>query len=102
MGMATHELRVRIPRFRVREDHATFVRMQSLKESMKELTKTMRIFPKVCVFLGVLCGMAVLMTGPVSKAQDRSQARSMVISRNGIVAAEAPLAAQAGGRVLER
>jgi gamma-glutamyltranspeptidase/glutathione hydrolase len=37
-----------------------------------------------------------------TKAQDRSQARSMVISRNGIVAAESPLAAQAGARILER
>jgi gamma-glutamyltranspeptidase/glutathione hydrolase len=36
------------------------------------------------------------------QAQDRSQARSMVISRNGIVAAESPLAAQAGVRILER
>ena len=35
-------------------------------------------------------------------AQDRSQTRSMVISRNGIVAAESPLAAQAGARILER
>src|SRR5258708_9206877 len=35
------------------------------------------------------------------EAQDRSQARSMVISRQGIVAAESPLAAQAGGRILE-
>jgi gamma-glutamyltranspeptidase / glutathione hydrolase len=35
-------------------------------------------------------------------AQDRGQARSMVISRNGIVAAESPLAAQAGARILER
>jgi gamma-glutamyltranspeptidase/glutathione hydrolase len=34
-------------------------------------------------------------------AQDRSQSRSMVISRNGIVAAESPLAAQAGVRILE-
>src|SRR6266571_7116178 len=36
-----------------------------------------------------------------SYAQDRSQTRSMVISRNGIVAAESPLAAQAGVRILE-
>src|SRR5216683_6205804 len=35
-------------------------------------------------------------------AQDRSQARSMVISRRGIVAAESPLAAQAGVRILEQ
>src|SRR5438445_4820193 len=34
-------------------------------------------------------------------AQDRSQGRSMVISQNGIVAAESPLAAQAGVRILE-
>jgi gamma-glutamyltranspeptidase / glutathione hydrolase len=34
--------------------------------------------------------------------QDRSQARSMVISRSGIVVAESPLAAQAGARILER
>jgi gamma-glutamyltranspeptidase / glutathione hydrolase len=34
--------------------------------------------------------------------QDRSQARSMVISRNGIAAAESPLAAQAGVQILER
>ncbi|PYU28784.1 MAG: gamma-glutamyltransferase, partial [Acidobacteria bacterium] len=35
-------------------------------------------------------------------AQDRNQGRSMVISRNGIVAAESPLAAQAGVQILER
>jgi gamma-glutamyltranspeptidase / glutathione hydrolase len=35
------------------------------------------------------------------QAQDRSQSRSMVISQNGIVAAESPLAAQAGVRILE-
>ncbi|HXW56273.1 MAG TPA: gamma-glutamyltransferase [Candidatus Cybelea sp.] len=34
--------------------------------------------------------------------QDRSQGRSMVISRGGIVAAESPLAAQAGAGVLAR
>src|ERR1700726_5341055 len=33
---------------------------------------------------------------------DRNQGRSMVISRNGIVAAESPLAAQAGVQMLER
>jgi gamma-glutamyltranspeptidase/glutathione hydrolase len=36
------------------------------------------------------------------EAQDRAQARSVVFSRGGIVAAESPLAAQAGARVLER
>src|ERR1700736_1808390 len=43
-----------------------------------------------------------LMSIPILQAQDRSQARSMVISRNGIVAAESPLAAQAGVGILER
>src|SRR6185312_4312007 len=33
-------------------------------------------------------------------AQDRTQGRSMVISRGGIVAAESPLAAQAGAQIL--
>ena len=33
--------------------------------------------------------------------QDRSQTRSMVVSQNGIVAAESPLSAQAGVRMLE-
>ena len=37
---------------------------------------------------------------PASKAQDRSQARSMVITRYGIVAAEQPLACQIGTRIL--
>ena len=36
-----------------------------------------------------------------AQAQDRSQARSMVISKGGIVASESPLASQAGVRVLE-
>src|SRR6266853_6380395 len=35
-------------------------------------------------------------------AEDRSQARSMVISQYGIVAAEQPIAARAGTAVLER
>lgn len=37
----------------------------------------------------------------MTSAQDRGQARSMVISKNGIVAAESPLAAQAGVQILE-
>ncbi len=44
--------------------------------------------------MGVLSSFAV--------AQDRSQARSVVMTRYGIVAAESPLAAQAGARVLEQ
>src|SRR5712671_6378556 len=41
------------------------------------------------------------LSAQVTSAQDRGQARSMVISKNGIVAAESPLAAQAGVRILE-
>jgi gamma-glutamyltranspeptidase / glutathione hydrolase len=37
-----------------------------------------------------------------ARAQGRSQARSMVVSREGIVAAESPLAAQAGATILAR
>src|SRR5450755_561756 len=37
-----------------------------------------------------------------AKAQDRTQGRSMVVTREGIVAAESPLAAQAGATVLAR
>src|SRR5882762_8286844 len=62
----------------------------------------MRIFPRLSIFVFVLNGAAILMTGQVSEGQDRSQGRSMVISRNGIVAAESPLAAQAGAKILER
>ena len=36
-----------------------------------------------------------------SQAQERSQGRSMVVSRGGIVASESPLASQAGVRILE-
>src|SRR6195256_3937975 len=42
------------------------------------------------------------MTAMGVQAQDRSQMRSMVISRGGIVATESPLASQAGVRILER
>jgi gamma-glutamyltranspeptidase/glutathione hydrolase len=51
----------------------------------------------VFVFFVIITAMST----PVSEGQDRGQGRSMVISRNGIVAAESPLAAQAGVRILE-
>jgi gamma-glutamyltranspeptidase/glutathione hydrolase len=44
----------------------------------------------------------VAVSVPAAHAQDRSQGRSMVISRGGIVATESPLASQAGVRILER
>jgi gamma-glutamyltranspeptidase/glutathione hydrolase len=49
---------------------------------------------------GVVLCLAAL-AGLAANAQDRGQSRSMVISKNGIVAAESPLAAQAGVRILE-
>lgn len=54
--------------------------------------------------LRLVCAASVIlgvMPRYASQAQDRSQARSMVMSRNGIVAAESPLAAQAGVKILE-
>jgi len=51
------------------------------------------------VGLGVIVGLGIV---SAALGQDRSQGRSMVISRGGIVAAESPLAAQAGVRMLER
>jgi len=52
------------------------------------------------VALGVLA-VAWLAVSPAN-AQDRSQGRSMVLTRGGIVAAESPLAAQAGATILAR
>lgn len=49
----------------------------------------------------MLLMMGFVIAEGVGAAQDRSQTRSMVISQNGIVAAESPLAAQAGVRILE-
>src|SRR5271163_4010423 len=50
---------------------------------------------------GLVCVVATL-SATLVRAQDRGQARSMVISRGGIVATESPLASQAGVRILER
>jgi len=58
----------------------------------------MQVFRILAVSIYILCLMAIFST----QAQDRSQTRSMVVSRNGIVAAESPLAAQAGVRILEQ
>ncbi|MGB9460204.1 MAG: gamma-glutamyltransferase [Candidatus Acidiferrum sp.] len=51
--------------------------------------------------LFVLAGGLLLMSVGAF-GQDRSQTRSMVISKGGIVASESPLASQAGARILER
>jgi gamma-glutamyltranspeptidase/glutathione hydrolase len=76
--------------------------MRRRRESKKEWTKAMRIFSGLHILLFVFGGAAMVLASPESLAQDRSQARSMVVSRNGIVAAESPLAAQAGVKILER
>ncbi len=47
-----------------------------------------------------LLALACLAVLPANAAPDRSQGRSMVVSRGGIVAAESPLAAQAGAMIL--
>ena len=46
--------------------------------------------------------LALTVPSTKARAQGRSQARSMVVSRDGIVAAESPLAAQAGATILAR
>src|SRR5437899_12778037 len=66
----------------------------------KEILVSTESIQRHALLLCVLAGMT--MTAMGARAQDRSQGRSMVISRGGIVAAESPLAAQAGVRILER
>src|SRR3984957_15685139 len=48
----------------------------------------------------LLLPLAMLFSATQTSAQDRTQNRSMVISRSGVVAAESPLAAQAGATIL--
>jgi gamma-glutamyltranspeptidase/glutathione hydrolase len=48
----------------------------------------------------LICAALILNLTNTGKAQDRTQARSMVMTRYGIVAAEQPLAAQIGARIL--
>jgi len=52
---------------------------------------------QVCLLL-----LATAAVATIAGAQDRSQGRSMVTTRYGIVAAESPLAAQAGAQILAR
>jgi gamma-glutamyltranspeptidase / glutathione hydrolase len=74
--------------------------MQNLVNPAKELIRIMKKFPRQQIFLYLFT--AMMIAAIETNAQDRSQGRSMVISRGGIVAAESPLAAQAGVRILER
>jgi gamma-glutamyltranspeptidase / glutathione hydrolase len=66
----------------------------SLLNSTERIARDLRLFACVAALTTV--------AATTTRAQDRSQTRSMVISRGGIVAAESPLAAQAGVRILER
>lgn len=56
----------------------------------------------ICASRGVLVVLCLfaMITATRTYGQDRSQGRSMVISQGGIVAAESPLAAQAGAQIL--
>jgi gamma-glutamyltranspeptidase/glutathione hydrolase len=56
---------------------------------------------RVAVYFLAAAG-AMAMIAVNADGQDRSQTRSMVISKGGIVASESPLASQAGVRILER
>jgi gamma-glutamyltranspeptidase/glutathione hydrolase len=70
-----------------------------MNDQPEEKNNMTRVFcGKAFLFLAI----AITIAGQAVRAQDRSQGRSMVISRGGIVAAESPLAAQAGARILER
>jgi gamma-glutamyltranspeptidase / glutathione hydrolase len=57
-----------------------------------------RSFALVCI----LAMATAVGTSEMASAQDRSQGRSMVTTRYGIVSAESPLAAQAGAQILAR
>src|SRR5262245_34133726 len=62
------------------------------------MNRSNQIAVRACV---VCCVAALCGALSPAKAQDRSQARSMVVSRGGIVASESPLASQAGVQILE-
>ena len=60
---------------------------------VKQMCKLVKLLPALAL-------VAALPAVPAG-AQDRSQGRSVVMSKGGIVAAESPLAAQAGVRILD-
>src|SRR6202041_517222 len=59
----------------------------------------MRKFVRVTVCV-IFLPLAMMVSALQAGAQDRTQGRSMIISRRGVVSAENPLAAQAGASVL--
>src|SRR5271155_5280893 len=71
-----------------------------MENSLQAMNNILKLgFRMMCFAMLLFLTGAPLVTGAC--AQDRGQARSMVISTNGIVAAESPLAAQAGVQILE-
>jgi gamma-glutamyltranspeptidase / glutathione hydrolase len=57
---------------------------------------------QISIRLSIAACVVFALLSQLAHAQYRGQARSMVISRGGIVATESPLASQAGVRILER
>jgi gamma-glutamyltranspeptidase/glutathione hydrolase len=78
-------------------EHGAFVRKEDLRRFQIQESALQPLFRCLLGFC-----LSILLLTPSCFSQDRSQTRSMVISRNGIVAAESPLAAQAGAKILER
>src|SRR5215813_14098488 len=72
------------------------------QKSRQSRERPMRQWPIIPLLAGVLAAsVSTLMVVPLA-AEDRTQARSMVISQYGIVAAEQPVAVRAGTAILER
>ncbi|HXN65012.1 MAG TPA: gamma-glutamyltransferase [Candidatus Acidoferrales bacterium] len=63
----------------------------------------LHIFTNACrtLLLTTALTLGLAMTSPEMHGQDRGQGRSMVISQGGVVAAESPLAGQAGVAILQ-
>jgi gamma-glutamyltranspeptidase/glutathione hydrolase len=69
------------------------------------LRRSFKLMKRVILFASLLCSaisISIALMPVRVRAQSRSQGRSMVITRYGIVSAESPLAAQAGAQILSR
>jgi gamma-glutamyltranspeptidase/glutathione hydrolase len=76
------------------KDGSSWTRVKTVdKASRKRVLRSFQCITAIAV--------ACAFDAQASEAQDRGQARSMVISKSGIVASESPLASQAGVRILE-
>src|SRR5208282_1099755 len=78
--------------------HRSRVRRNKCVETEEAPSEVPRLVKLAAMFLSGSAAMTFIVAG--AGAQDRSQGRSMVVSRGGIVAAESPLAAQAGATIL--